>query len=282
MKIRFADSRPSGDYALVLPVAGKDRGSLASLGAAEKGASAALDRQRFEGEASGVAEHFFDDGASTRRLLVVGTGAGAAPKDVAERIGGTAVGRLLASGEKTVVIDLSGLGYDADAAAHVALGAALRAWRYDRYRTKLKDNQKATLKEVVIVGADAGAAMRYGQRWAPVVEGVSLTRELVTEPANIIYPESFVERIKASIEGLGLEIEVLDRAAFPGGLSGEKRNARRYRGLSQRGATSHMRSPGRGSGSLSTAGIGSLVTRSPANRRLMASAYRSANAGSAL
>ena len=214
MKIRFADSRPSGDYALVLPVAGKDRGSLASLGAAEKGASAALDRQRFEGEASGVAEHFFDDGASTRRLLVVGTGAGAAPKDVAERIGGTAVGRLLASGEKTVVIDLSGLGYDADAAAHVALGAALRAWRYDRYRTKLKDNQKATLKEVVIVGADAGAAMRYGQRWAPVVEGVSLTRELVTEPANIIYPESFVERIKASIEGLGLEIEVLDRAAM--------------------------------------------------------------------
>ena len=28
-------------------------------------------------------------------------------------------------------------------------------------------------------------------------EGVSLTRELVTEPANIIYPESFVERVSA-------------------------------------------------------------------------------------
>ena len=98
-----------------------------------------------------------------------------------------------------------GLEYDADAAARVGLGAALRSWRYDRYRTKLKDNQKPTLEEIVIVGGDAGAGKRYEQRWAPVVEGVSLTRELVTEPANIIYPETFVERVKASIEGSGLE-----------------------------------------------------------------------------
>src|SRR6185437_11109518 len=50
--------------------------------------------------------------------------------------------------------------------------------------------------------------------WAPVVEGVSLTRELVTEPANIIYPEAFVERARASLEGSGIEIDVLDRAAM--------------------------------------------------------------------
>jgi leucyl aminopeptidase len=43
---------------------------------------------------------------------------------------------------------------------------------------------------------------------------VSLTRELVTEPANIIYPESFVDRVKKSLEGTGVEIEVLDRAAM--------------------------------------------------------------------
>jgi len=41
---------------------------------------------------------------------------------------------------------------------------------------------------------------------------VSLTRELVTEPANIIYPETFVERVKASLEGTGVEIDVLTRA----------------------------------------------------------------------
>ena len=37
MKIRFADSRPSGDYALVLPVAGKDRSTLTSLGTCAAG-----------------------------------------------------------------------------------------------------------------------------------------------------------------------------------------------------------------------------------------------------
>jgi leucyl aminopeptidase len=112
------------------------------------------------------------------------------------------------------VIDLCGAGYDADAAARVGLGAALRSWRYDRYRTTLKDKQKPTLTEVVIVGGGEGAQERYEQRWAPVFEGVSLTRELVTEPANIIYPESFVERVRASVEGSGLEVEVLDRAAM--------------------------------------------------------------------
>jgi len=214
MKIRFADSRPKGDYALVLPVAGKDRKALGSLGASREAISTALDRQRFEGEASSVSEQFIDDHGATRRLLVVGTGAGSSATDAAEKLGGTAAARLQTSGEKTAVIDLTGLGYDADAAARVGLAAALRSWRYDRYRTKLKDNQKPTLDEVVIVGGGSAAAKRYEQRWAPVVEGVSLTRELVTEPANIIYPETFVERVQASIKGTGLEVDVLNRAAM--------------------------------------------------------------------
>ncbi|HEX3422810.1 MAG TPA: leucyl aminopeptidase [Sphingomicrobium sp.] len=211
MKISFAASRPSGDYALVLPVAGKDRKSLASLGPAQPAVSAALDRQRFEGEASSVSENFIDENGTVRRVLVIGLGNGGNSEQTAEKLGGAAIARLQTSGEKKGVIDLSGLGYDADKAARVGLAAALRSWRYDRYRTKLKDNQKPTLEEIIVVG-EAGAEARYRSRWAPVVEGVSLTRELVTEPANIIYPESFVERVKKSLEGSGVEIEVLNRA----------------------------------------------------------------------
>jgi len=214
MQIHFADKRPAGDYALVLPVAGKDRSSLGALGDRQHAVSAALDRQRFEGESASVSEQFVDDDGVVRRLLVVGTGMGSTPQAAAEKLGGTAAAKLQASGEKTAVIDLSGLEYEADAAARVGFGAALRSWRYDRYRTKLKDNQKPTLEKIVIVGANGEAGKRYEQRWLPVVEGVSLTRELVTEPANIIYPETFVERVKASIKGSGLELEVLDRAAM--------------------------------------------------------------------
>ena len=208
MKISFADSRPEGDYALVVPVVGKSGSDV--LRALGGGIDAALGRQRFEGEVSGAAEHFVGD----RRIVAIGTGDGVSPADAAEKLGGAAVARLLISGETAVVIDLTGLNYDADAAARVALAAALRGWRFDVYRTRLKNKQKPTLTAVTIVGAGAGAADRWQSRYAPLVEGVALTRELVTEPANIIYPESFVARVKASVEGLGMTIEVLDEAAM--------------------------------------------------------------------
>src|SRR5690348_14118454 len=114
MEIRFADNRPTGEFALVLPVAGKDRKNLASLGPAQPTVAAALDRQRFEGEASTVSEQFINENGNVRRLLVIGVGSGTNGEDAAEKLGGTAVARLLTSGEKKAVIDISGAGYDLD------------------------------------------------------------------------------------------------------------------------------------------------------------------------
>ena len=206
MQIRFAGTRPSGSYALIIPVAGSDRSSLESLGGDRPSVEAAAKAQRFDGEAGGTAEAFVENGA--RRVLLVGTGTSG--DSGAEKLGGTAVAKLLLSGETHGVIDLGGAGYSADAAAKVALAAALRAWRYDRYRTKLKDKQKPTLAELTIVGAPAEAEARWTGRYQPVLEGAALTRELVTEPANIIYPETFVERCRKAMDDSGLEIEVLD------------------------------------------------------------------------
>ena len=210
MQIRFADARPTGDFALVLPAAGSTSPGLDSLGEAKAGVAAALKRSRFEGDAGSVVETFLDaDGG--RRLIVVGTGAKANDGDSPEKFAGAAIARLLTSGETHAVIDVTGLKLDADAAARVALAAALRGWRYDRYRTRIKEKQKVTLTTVTIVGAGKAAEERFTTRYASVVEGVALTRELVTEPANIIYPESFVERVTESVKGLGLELQVLDR-----------------------------------------------------------------------
>ncbi|HEX8841832.1 MAG TPA: leucyl aminopeptidase, partial [Sphingomicrobium sp.] len=207
MQVRFADRLPDGDFALVLPASGADAESVRNFGG---DLADALSRQRFDGEPGSTAEHF----SSGRRIVVVGVGKDGQAGEGPEKLGGNAVAKLLTSGEKRAVVDLTAAGYSADAAAKVALGVALRSWRYDRYRTRLKDKQKPTLEEVTIVGGADGAEQRYRSRWEPVVQGVSLTRELVTEPANIIYPETFVERVRASLEGTGVEIEVLDRAAM--------------------------------------------------------------------
>ena len=211
MQIRFVSDRPAGDFALVLPIAGKNRSALESLQSDKSAVEAALSGQRFDGESGSSAETFVSTGDGALRVLVVGIGERTSQADAAEKLGGTLVAKLLTSGENHAVIDLSGLGYDADAAARVALAAALRAWRHDRYRTRLKDKQKPTLKEITIVGAGEGAEQRWKERWKPVLEGVGFTRELVTEPANIIYPETFVERCRPLAE-IGIEIEVLDGA----------------------------------------------------------------------
>ena len=163
---------PTGDYALVLPAAGKrPRPALDRLGAAEPAIEAALKRQRFDGEAGTRGRAFPRRRAARAACWWSAPAADVAPAEAAEKLGGTAAARLLTSGETHAVIDLTGLGYDADAAARVALAAALRGWRYDRYRTRLKDKQKPTLTQVTIVGARRGRAAALGAALAAGARG---------------------------------------------------------------------------------------------------------------
>jgi leucyl aminopeptidase len=77
----------------------------------------------------------------------------------------------------------------------------------------LADNKKATLAEVALLGADPGAADAFAPL-AAAARGVQFARDLVTEPANIIHPESFVERTRAELEPLGVRVEALDEPAM--------------------------------------------------------------------
>ncbi|HEY0112944.1 MAG TPA: leucyl aminopeptidase [Allosphingosinicella sp.] len=214
MQVSFAAQRLDGAYTLALPVWSEDLLSD-RLSALDEGSRTLVGRaaeaQRFEREAAAIAEAFVAEGPTARRLLLVGLGSRRHDEALFEKVGGALAARLLTSGETRLVIDLSGLGLDSEAAARIGFGAAARSWRYDVYRTKLSKKQKPTLTEVVIVGAEEGAEQAWRARSA-LLEGLSLTRELVTEPANIIYPESFVERCRQRLESAGVAIEVLDEA----------------------------------------------------------------------
>jgi leucyl aminopeptidase len=214
MKVSFAAQRPEGSYALAIPVWDEDMLADRLSGfddASRTLAARAADAQRFEREAATIAETFINEKDSARRLLLIGLGGKRDDDALYEKVGGALTAKLLCSGETRLVIDLANLSLDGAAAARIAFGAAARAWRYDLYRTKLNTKAKPTLEEIIIVGGGEGADAAWRHKSA-VLEGISFTRELVTEPANIIYPESFVERARAHLEPLGVEIEVLDEA----------------------------------------------------------------------
>jgi leucyl aminopeptidase len=212
--VTFAGSRPDGAYALAVPMRSEEMVAdrLGGLDAAARVlASGAADAQRFEREAGAIAESFVEDGGIVRRLLLVGLG-GERDEASYEKAGGALTARLLTSGETKLVVDLGGTEIRAEEAARLAFGAAARSWRYDQYRTKLGRKQKPTLEEIVITGSSDA---EWGHA-AALLEGLNLTRALVTEPANIVYPESFVARAREALESLGVEFEVLDEKDMAG------------------------------------------------------------------
>ena len=209
MKISFAQARPTGSHALALPVT---KGGKPADTGLSKVLRRAMSAARFEGEATSVVEVLAPADRDETRVLLVGLGEAAKiDNSLLERIGGALTARLLSSGETRLVVDLNGLSAAAstpEAAARIGYGALLRSWRHDVYRTKLSPKQRPTLEEVVIVGGGTQARAGF-ERLQAVAKGVALTRELVAEPANIIYPESFVERCR-QLADLGVEITVLD------------------------------------------------------------------------
>ncbi len=170
----------------------------------------AMTAARFEGDAASIVELFAPVSSTATRLLIVGHGdLSKADALTFEKIGGAIAAKLLTSGEAQVTVDMTGLDAAipaAEAAAHLAHGAALRSWRFDKYHTTLKTKQKPTLGSLVIAGV-AGAEAAY-DRLAAIRAGVERARTLVSEPANVIYPESFVASAQ-DLTDLGIELTVL-------------------------------------------------------------------------
>ena len=210
MQIRFQSAAEDSAQRLLALVVAQDKLPARLERSVTEGASAA----RFTGKAGQLFEAFVEREGQLVRLALAGAGpevgegeAGRAPGF--ERAGAALAARYLTSGETGLALDAAASGLGAKDLASVLLGLRLRAWRHDAYRTKLKDEQKVSLKEALVLGAPKGAENAWRDA-AALAEGVEFTRELVTEPANVIYPERFVERCLTRFEGTGAELSVLD------------------------------------------------------------------------
>lgn len=201
MKIDFAATRPADADVLAFVLTKESFADFAlPLEKAEMVKETAK-LGRFDGSAGQTFVLINEEGGKLVRMILVGVANGDAADY--QKAGGEIVARMLTTGAKHIAIHAGNL--SAKAAAETAFGALQRSWRIDKYRTKLPETSKPTVDTVTVVGEGADLWPTY----AAIAEGISLTRELVSEPANIIYPESFVERCQ-HLKDLGVEITVLD------------------------------------------------------------------------
>ena len=166
---------------------------------------------RFEGKAGQLFDGFVERDGAVVRVAVAGAGEPGSDRRAAhlERAGAALAGKFQSAGEDAMVLDATGL--SESELASVLLGLRLRNWRWDAHRTTMKDEHKVHLKRVTVIAVGEGAPDAWRDAEA-LAEGIELTRELVSEPANVIYPESFVARIRERFEGTGVEITVLGEA----------------------------------------------------------------------
>ena len=204
LDIAFAKPALPKSGALVLPLFEGDSpaGLAAAMDATAGGALArAIEAAGFKGR-KGQSVVLYAPVPGLTRVVAVGLGARDAFK--AEEAGGSLVPHLAKEREATVLAE----GLTGAEAAQMAMGATLRAWRFDRYRTTEKAEDKPRLAKLTLAGPDAGGAKAAFAALKPVAEGVFLARELVSEPANILTPAEMAERCKA-LARLGVEVEVL-------------------------------------------------------------------------
>ncbi|HEY1879961.1 MAG TPA: leucyl aminopeptidase [Caulobacteraceae bacterium] len=192
--IVFEDALRAGDAAALNETTG---------GALER----ALTNGRFTGAVGQTLELLAPHGIEVGRLVLVGAGKQSDfDSSAAELAAAKAFRAVRTSGVETLVIRLTGL--SPALASRAALGVTLAAYRFDKYRTTEKAEKKPSVKAVWLAVDRPSQAAKAWERDSAIASGVLLARDLVSEPANVLFPEEFARRVK-KLASLGLEIEIL-------------------------------------------------------------------------
>ena len=151
-------------------------------------------------------------GLDASRLLVVGVAPGKdnAPLDFV-MLGGFVFGKTAGATKVEVAFEAPAGSWDGAAAADFALGLRMRGYKFDKYKTKKKENddENGAAPDFVVGSGHAQAARAAAHERFAVAEGVEIARDLVNEPPNVLFPTEFADRAKA-LEKLGVEVAALD------------------------------------------------------------------------
>ncbi|NMJ40371.1 leucyl aminopeptidase [Roseomonas sp. JC162] len=164
--------------------------------------SRGLEAARFKGR-KGQSAMLWAPGAGLAKVVAIGLGKD--PTEAAAEAAGGAVANPIAP-EREAVVAADGL--TPALAAAFAMGVALRSYRFDRYRTTEKPEDKPKLERLAVATSDVAKAKAAFAPLQAIADGVFLTRDLVSEPPNVLTPTECADRCKA-LEKLGVGIEIL-------------------------------------------------------------------------
>ena len=178
--------------------------------AANKAVVSAAKKMKMKDEGEKKVSFPAPEGFKADKIIVTRAGDGTDLK-AAEKAGGAVSADLLRSEYDSVSLYFAGSAGEFSDAFKLSFltGLRLRADGFDKYRTELKEDEKISLKTVKVNDQSAEALKKiYDAEIAPVVKGVLFARELVAEPGNILYPESYAARC-AELEKHGLKVKIL-------------------------------------------------------------------------
>jgi leucyl aminopeptidase len=198
----------TGALALLAAEGAEPGGLLAAADSATGGqVLRALAAAEFKGR-KGETVTILAPGGGLSRVVVIGLGK---PAELSARIAEEAGGAAAAALAREPAAALAGDDLGAGMLAAAALGAVLRSYRFDRYRTRETAEDKPKLTKLTVLTAELAAARAAWPAQKAVAEGVCLTRDLVSEPPNVLTPAEMAARC-AKLTSLGLKVDIFGPA----------------------------------------------------------------------
>ena len=126
-----------------------------------------------------------------------------------QNIGGKVISEIKSAKEINVIFSNESKSLE-DYYFNFFLGCFLKKYSFKKYKTIFKKNENA--KEIInllITSSNKNFFIKIKNNIENIVNGVFLTRDLVSEPPNYLNPEKFVSEIE-KLSKLGLKVDVFD------------------------------------------------------------------------
>ncbi|MDX2083381.1 MAG: leucyl aminopeptidase [Rickettsiales bacterium] len=144
-------------------------------------------------------------------IAIVGSGAEKKLDDLAlQKLGSSIISFLNAAKIKEASVFFSSK-KSAQDLANIAFGASLQSYRFNKYFENKKKDKELKVETINFMAVDLALAQKEFSHLKILAENIFFVRDLVSEPSNILNPESYAAICK-TLKKDGLEVEVLGEA----------------------------------------------------------------------